>query len=553
MPEPQAMAQASIQSHVRDSYEHTALILALASGTEVLPAWWSFRRDIELRRFWKKVDPLAGAVYALESKMATIPFRVEPKDYTIRAHQDQADRFEWMLNNATEWGRGWPTFFGKWTQDLITQDNGAFAEIVGEGDPAGPIMGMPLSVVSMDSARCTRTSNPEFPVVYQATDGKRYRLHYTRVAFSSLQPSPIAEMHDVGFCSVSKCLNIAQNLLDILIYNQEKLGSRPTRSMMVTSGGLDPEDIRAAFSLANEAQDNAMLSRFSKTVVVGSSAIQEGKIETHDLSSLPDGFSYETSFSIGLAAIALAFGVDARELWPMTSTGSTRADALIQHLKAQTKGIGHLLAVAEQAIFAKVLPETVTATFDYSDDAQDMQVAEIKKTRSDRHMVDLTQTRSVDKRTIREQMLSDGDITQAQFETMELEDGRLDDGSPVLQVFYDPEYRSLLRLGLPDPLDTFANDRENVRQQSLEVRKDLIRKLGVQKSPRDRVQILTALAALDALEKWYKDASGEREPVPPLLPFRAPGEPFGSESVFPNLAQEQVISDDLATVSPDEL
>lgn len=549
MPEPQAMVDASIQSHVRDSSQHTALIFSLTAGTDVLPPWWSARRDVELRKFWKKVDPLAGAVYALEAKMATIPFRVEPKDYTIRAHQDQADRFAFMLGNATEWGKGWPTFFGKWIQDLLTQDNGAFAEIIGEGDPDGPIQGMPLSLASLDSGRCSRTSNPEFPVVYQATDGKRYRLHYTRVAYASLQPSPIAEMHDVGFCSVSKCVNIAQNLLDILIYNQEKLGSRPTRSMMVTSGGLDPEDIRAAFSLANEAQDNAMLSRFSKTVVVGSNSITDAKVETHDLSSLPDGFSYETSFSIGLAAIALAFGVDARELWPMSSTGSTRADALIQHLKAQTKGIGHLLAVAEQSIFTKVLPETVTAAFDYSDDAQDRQVAEIKQVRSSYHMVDLTQTRSVDKRTVREEMLSDGDITQAQFEQMELESGRLDDGSPVLQVFYNPDYSGLLRLGLPDPLDTFANDLMTVREQSLEVKKDLIRKLGAEKGPRARMQILTALAALDALEKWYEDAPKEPEPTPPP----APAAPIGQDRTLPNPANEQVTSADLATVSPDEL
>lgn len=544
------MAEASIQSHVRDNSQHTALILALSAGTEVLPPWWSARRDVELRKFWKKVDPLAGAVYALESKMATIPFRVEPKDYTIRAHQFQADRFAFMLANATEWGKGWPTFFGKWNQDLLTQDNGAFAEIIGEGDPDGPIIGMPLSIASLDSGRCTRTSNPEFPVVYQAMDGKRYRLHYTRVAFASLQPSPIAEMHDVGFCSISKCVNIAQNLLDIMVYNQEKLGSRPTRSMMVTSGGLDPDDIRAAFALANEAQNNAMLSRFSKTVVVGSGSITEAKVETHDLSSLPDGFNYETSFSIGLAAIALAFGVDARELWPMTSTGSTRADALIQHLKAQTKGIGHLLAVAEQSIFTKVLPDTVTAAFDYSDDAQDRQVAEIKQLRAERHAVDLTQTQSVDKRTVREQMLSDADITQAQFEQMELESGRLDDGSPVLQVFYDPEYNSLLRLGMPDPLDTIANDAATIREQSMEVRKDLIRKLGVEKAPRPRMQILTALAALDALEKWHEDAPKEPKPGPP--PLVAALQP-GRDATLLDPALEQVTADDLATVSPDEL
>jgi hypothetical protein len=396
----------------------------LAGGTNIVSPWWSKRRDMELRKFWKSVDMLAGAVYALEAKMATIPFHIEPKDYTVRAYQAMAERFEYMLVNASEWGRGWSAFYGKWTQDLLTQDNGAFGEIIGEGDPEGPIIGMPHALCSLDSIRCDRTSNPEYPVVYTALDGKRYKLHYTRVAFSSLQPSPVAEMHDVGLCAVSKCLNISQNLLDILIYNQEKLGSRPTRNLLVTQGGLDPENVKQAFELANEAQDNAMLSRYSKTVVIGDSSLPEAKLEMHDLASLPDGFSYEVSLQMGMAAIALAFGVDARELWPMTSTGSTRADALIQHLKAQTKGIGHLLALAEQAIFTKILPEALTAEFDYTDDAQDRQQAEIKKIRSERHQVDL-QVEAIDERTVREQMLSDEDISQSQFDALELEDGRV--------------------------------------------------------------------------------------------------------------------------------
>lgn len=515
--DPKLAIQRTIQSQVRDDTTRTSLVLWLASGSEVLPSWWSKRRDQEMRKFWKSVDMLAGAVYALESKMATIPFHIEPQDYTIRAHLDQADRFDYMLQHASEWGHGWSAFYGKWTQDLITQDNGAFAEIIGDGDPAGPILGMPYAICSLDSGRCDRTSNPEFPVVYTALDGKRYKLHYTRVAFASLQPSPIAEMHDVGFCSVSKCLNIAQNLLDILVYNQEKLGSRPSRALMVASGGLDATDVQTAFTLAAESMDNKNLSRFSKTVVVGDATAPEGKLEMHDLASLPDGFSYETSMSLGMAAIALAFGVDARELWPMTSTGSTRADALIQHLKAQTKGIGHLLAIAEQAIFSKILPATLIAEFDYTDDAQDRQQAEIKGLRSTRHQVDLL-SKAVDERTVREQMLSDEDLSQSQFEALELEAGRLDDGSPVLQVFFDPDYAAILNMGIADPLDSEANDKKLILPIIQDKRKELIMALGQVRNVRPRNQLMTALGALKALEEWY---DAVKEPTPPQLqPFQ---------------------------------
>jgi hypothetical protein len=526
----------------------------LASGTEVLPAWWSRRRDIELRKFWRSVDMLAGAVYALEAKMATIPFHIEPADYTIRSHIEQAERFEYMLKNASEWGHGWSAFYGKWTQDLLSQDNGAFGEIIGEGDPAGPIIGMPYAICSLDSARCTRTSSPEYPVVYAALDGKRYKLHYTRVIFASLQPSPIAEMHDVGFCAVSKCVNVSQNLLDILVYNQEKLGSRPSRGLMVASGGLDADDIKAAFKLAAEQMDNQVLSRFSKTVVIGDATAMEGKVEMLDLASLPDGFDYETSTTLGMAAIALAFGVDARELWPMTSTGSTRADALIQHLKAQTKGIGHLLAIAEQAIFAKILPATLTAEFDYTDDAQDRQSAEIKKLRSDRHAIDLT-AKTIDERTAREQMLSDEDLSQSQFEALELDAGRLDDGSPVLQVFFDPEYASILNMGIADPLDTEANDKKLMLPIIKDKRKEILMALGQLKNARPRNQLMTALGALKALEEWYDEV---KEPTPPQLqPFQDGVAEVPAESADDDIAvqpeNETVTEEDLEPIAASEV
>ena len=536
MPDPKAAIQASIQSHVRDDTDRTALVLWLSAANQVVSPWWSEQRDKQLRQFWPTVDMLAGAVYALEAKMATIPFHVDPVDYTVRSYVDQAARFDAMIQTASEWGKGWSTFFGKWTQDLLTQDKGAFAEIIGDGPPDGPIVGMPYMICSLDAARCTRTSNPEYPVIYQAKDGRRYKLHYTRVAFASVQPSPIAEMHDTGFCALSKCLNVSQNLLDVLIYQQEKLGSRPARALMVTSGGLTPDHVKEAFTLANEAMDNQMLARYAKTVVVGGAGAPDAKLEMHDLASVPDGFNYEVQMQVGMAAIALAFGVDARELWPMTSTGATRADALIQHLKAQTKGIGHLLQIAEAAIFSKVLPPTLVGTFDYTDDAADRQAAEIKKIRSERHQIDLTLTGSVDERTVREQMLADDDLTQAQFEALELADGRLDDGTPILQLFYDPDYADMLDMGLPDPLDLTENDKASVAPIIADKRAELMKGLGVVINWRQRQQISVGLAALDALQEYYEEAKKPAPPTPPPVP--APGEAAPTETPEGEMTEE---------------
>lgn len=500
--------EASIQSRVTDDVAFgSGLLMWLSSATDLIPPWWSKRRDIELRSFWKSVDYLSGAIYTLESRMTTIPFKVMAKDISIEAHVKQAAKFQEILRDGSEFGKGWGTFFGKWIEDILTQDNGAFAEIIGPGEVNGPLMGTPLSMANLDSGKCVRTSDPEFPVIYQDKKGK-YQLHHTRVALTSLMPSPMEEMHDVGFCGVSRCINTAQHLLDILVYKQEKLGSRPQRGIMVARGGLDPDNIKAAFKLANETMDNEILSRYSKFVLVGSSSAVDAGIDVIDLSSLPDGFDEQTSVTLGMATIALAFGVDARELFPAQGVGATKADALVQHLKSRGKGIGQLLEISEREFSNKFLPPYLDLVFDFQDDAQDKQVAEIKAMRSERHTIDLS-NEAVDERVVREQMLADGDLTQAQFEDLELKSGRLPDGATALSLFHSPEHESMLDLGIPDPLNIEANDAEIMKGIISDKRTEFIEALGKITMHRNRKLIKEAMTALDVLEAWYEEAAGK--------------------------------------------
>jgi len=76
-------------------------------------------------------------------------------------------------------------------------------------------------------------------------------------------------------------------------------------------------------------------------------------------------------------SLALAFGMDAREIWPATASGATKADATIQHQKAIGKGWGDLITTLERGFNWSVLPEGVELEFDNQDDEQDRLVAEM--------------------------------------------------------------------------------------------------------------------------------------------------------------------------------
>lgn len=481
-------------------------LMFLTRAGYLMNPWWSPARDRQLRDFWKQSDHLSGAIYTMQSKMTSIDFRVEPRDSSVKRHAVEAEAWTEILRDSAQYGEGWVQFFSKWIEDFLTQDNGAFAEIIGYGPKDGPLIGPPISIAHLDSAHCQRTGNSEYPVVYVDADGKRHKLHFTRVMYSAQMSSPIEEMFGVGFCGVSRCINVAQTLVDILTYKQEKLGSRPHRMVMITKGGLDPADVTSAFELAESDMHAQNLSRYSKVVVIGSSSLQDAGIDTIELSRLPDGFDERDSILLGMATIALALGMDARELFPAMQTGATRAEAMIQHLKQRGKGPGQILQTVESLFNFKVMPSRLRLVFDFQDDAQDRQVADIRKVRADARVQDMD-SGAVTKRIIREKMLEEGDITRSQFERLELEDGRLPDGTSVLTLFYsdDKRIKELLDIGVSDPLDTEANDFEAVMQIVLEKISELSALIVNERSDARKLIYLQAMSAIKFLKRYYEN------------------------------------------------
>src|SRR4030042_5550269 len=292
----------SIQSlaRTRGGETHMSMLLWMATAGQLIAPWWSRRRDMDLRRFWMSSDHLSSAIYTTIAKLTAVPFRVEPRDPAVRSQRMQAELFQQMLYEGSEFGMGWMELWSKALLDIFTQDNGMFIEVIGEGKKTGPIVGPVLGLAHLDAAYCTRTGSPEFPVYYQDPDGTVYRLHRSRVLYASQLPTPLVEMYGIGFSAVSRCVNNAQHLIDISTYEQEKLGSRPKRQILITKGGLDPEEVDLAFRQANSTMDSENLTRYSKAVLLGNADIPDADLSVIDMASAPDGFDKESSITLGM-------------------------------------------------------------------------------------------------------------------------------------------------------------------------------------------------------------------------------------------------------------
>jgi len=486
------------------------------AGMSMWP-WWSQTRDVQLANFWKQVDYLSGAIYTMESKMSAIPVRVQARDQSIVEHVKEAESETSRLLIGAEFGAGWSSFYEKFVEALVTQDNGTFAEIIGEGRPDGPIIGRPITVRTLDPALCQRTGDPIFPVIYHDPTGKMYKIHFTRVMYKAQMESTIAQMFGVGFCSISRAINTSQSLLDILIYKQEKLGSRPRRGIIVTGGGIDPEDVSQAFRIVESIEDSQGLSRYSKIAVVGDSSLPEAKLELMDLSGLPDGFNERDNVELGMAVIAMALGMDARELFPALEAGATRADALIQHLKQRGKGPGQIIQLTELMFNSKYLPPHLKLVFDFQDDEEDRQSAETKEIRARRWSTSIKDG-AMDTHTARAQMVEVGDLERGQFERLELEDGRLADGTSVLALFYsdDPQIKALIEVGVENPLDIESNTWETLKPKVDKQSEDAMTIIVNSSNPNERWAAHKALAALRELRKLYgQEDFLDTKPEPP--------------------------------------
>lgn len=462
-----AARRRSIQARATDS-QNTGLSgtfreFQLLFTNDIIPAWWSTRRDKALSEFWKSVNLLSGAMYTMTSKMTTIPFHIEPRDLAITSHFAEADRFERRLKESAEFGKGWIEFFSKQVQSLLGQDNGRFMEILSvSGSKDGPLIGPALSVAHLDPSKCQRTGNTTYPVLYRRSDDGLRKIHWTRVAFNAQLPSERVEMRGVGMCGVGRATSYAQNMLDISTFKEEKLGSRPKRGMILVGGGLDAESVGGALEVADNISTSKGLKRFSFLPIVGSPDIETPTMEMIEMSSLPDGFNEQEATDIAMAAIALAFGVDARELWPNAQRGATRADALLSHIKQRGKGPGQILAQTEHMFDYWFLPPYLRMVFDFQDDAQDRQRAEIRRERSLTRKQDLA-SGITDDRTERERMVKEGEISTAQFAQLELSNGRLPNGKPLQTLFFVDEaiYNEVLAIpNLSNPLDILSNDPE---------------------------------------------------------------------------------------------
>lgn len=335
--------------------------------------WWSPRRDVDLREFiyLPGNDILQGAHSSMVKKFKAM-------NWVIEGAERVANRYQPVLAEA-EFGQGWGHLLSKVLADYQSQDKGAFIELIGQGDPTGPIEGPVLGIAHLDAGLCQLTGDPVYPVLFNnPKDGAPHKLHTTRVVHLVDMPSPSEMMYNIGFCATSRVIASSQVLLKLAQYKNEKLSDLPPAGIMAINNILYTqwEDMELRYERERRRNGQTLWTNVMK--VFGLDPNRPISIDFTSFAQLPDQFDEQGATETYINIVALAFGVDVREFWPLSAGPlGTATETLVQHQKAKGKGVGDIISTLERAINWKILPPSVSFRFDFKDDEEDAQRAEI--------------------------------------------------------------------------------------------------------------------------------------------------------------------------------
>ena len=393
----------------RPSYEESPTggwILSLSSMADEFPAWGADPAglDLKIREFWPTESYLQSAIYAIATRNAAFSWTLQGPPSTVEACQ------EFLVEN-------WVDFCYKWNLDYLTQNNGAFVEIIRLTDsPDSPCIG----INQLDAARCRRTGVDEWPVVYSDRLGGQHRLAPHQVWVMADMPSPIETMNSVGMCAVYRILCEAKRMRDISVYEREKLSGFNPKSLYIV-GNVGKTQLTDVLKEHEQNQLQKGYVRYVKPAIMG---VLDPKapatVATLDFASIPDGFDKDKELKWYITVMALALGCDYQDLAPLSAGNlGTSTQSEVLHLKSKGKGPAmYMKRISHMMNFSGILPKNVTFEFDEKDIADDTQIAALDKLRADTRAVYFNMGVYTPE-SIRQEMVDTGEMTEEMFKILQ--------------------------------------------------------------------------------------------------------------------------------------
>lgn len=348
-------------------YLSTYAVAKMASLQEPDYRTDSRKRDEWMLEFVRREPNLQGVLNAV----VTID---KNRGWRFTGGRNQVARFTRMLHNieSAPGQFGWRPAMSQLSQSFWGTDMGAVVELGREGAD-GPLRAM----YTVDPTECVLTGNNQYPLEHFTSKRKKNRWRNKDFFRVASLPTVQEKYNGLGYCAVSRVLEMAKIMVAVHEHDKEELGARAPRGLLLLQG------------VSQDQWDNAMRIRDAKldgdgyqyfnyvSVLASKNAPIDAKLFA--LSQLPKNFNMKDWVDILMYTYALSFGYDPAEFWPIQFGALGRGEeGSLQHEKATGKGrLDFVLGFQEQ--LQEFLPDTLEFAFDQRDDKGNLIKAQVNQ------------------------------------------------------------------------------------------------------------------------------------------------------------------------------
>src|SRR3990167_9118054 len=328
--------------------------------------------DRWLMNIWHTEPHLGGVMYGAGAINKN-------RGWSLIGSKVQVNRYMPVLHDfqVTADVQGWRPALDTGSQFFYATDLGWTVETGWDGR-SGPIGGL----FHLDSTRCRLLPNNKTPLEYQP-DGEGSQFWSTDDYFRIVSmPSGLERYRGLGWCAVSRAVELARLMIAVYQHDQEQLGARAPRGLLLLKNIQQPQWNEAMQARADKLEGDE-LRYYGAIAVIASSGVDDVDAKLVALSQLPQGFDLEQWTNLLMYGYALCFGYDPGEFWPVSFGALGRGTEADQQSKKATGKGGLDFCHELQEALAKRLPESVLFEFDERDDAGDLTIAEVRQAKAD--------------------------------------------------------------------------------------------------------------------------------------------------------------------------
>ena len=348
---------------------------AMQSPTPQLPMHGTRERDRVLGATLDLEDMWASAVAMAVTKIAVRGYEISDTDDSGR-RTEKAKSLVMNFDGPSEYRSG----VAKTVQDFLLTDNGWFLEVERESSRPGA---RPRALYHLDSYRCYRTGNLDYPVLYIDYMGRWHKLRGDQVLFGADLPSARARQFNLGRCAASRAFQTIVKLSAVETYFREKItGSRALALHFL--GGLSPRQLKDAIETSDADKVRKGHIVYKGAVMVPVEGDAPITVSTIELASVPDGFNVNDERKDAYLRYANALGIPVQDIQPLSGQGlGTGTQSVVLDEAAEGQGLAFFVKDFEDKINNLVMPKTTIFVIKQNDIRDQKAAAELTRSKID--------------------------------------------------------------------------------------------------------------------------------------------------------------------------